>query len=342
MTGPGVLAPESSSNPHTLSKSTRATEGRIGDMTTPTAGLLPDDFVITDAGIETVLLFQRGVDLPAFAAFPLVESDDGRRHLAEYIGDFVTLADKHDAGLVLETPTWRANPDWGAQLGYSRDDLRRVAHESVELAEGTRADRQGSGTTLISGCVGPRGDGYVPGATMSAQDAAAYHSQQIGDLADAGADLVTSFTFSYVEEGTGFAAAAAERGIPAVVGFTVETDGRLATGMPLGEAIETVDAATGSSVAWYMINCAHPDHIAPAVSEPGAAWAERVGALRSNASRMSHAELDEAEELDAGDPDEFGHDSAGLRTSFPNLKVVGGCCGTDIRHVTAVADAWTG
>jgi homocysteine S-methyltransferase len=311
-------------------------------MTTPATDLLSEDLVITDAGIETVLLFQRGLDLPSFAAFPLLDSEDGRRHLAEYIGDFVSLADQYDAGLVLETPTWRANRDWGGQLGYSRDDLRRVAHESVELADGTRSSRKSTGTTLISGCVGPRGDGYVPGTTMSAPDAAAYHAQQIGDLADAGADLVTSFTFSYVEEGTGFAAAAAERGIPAVVGFTVETDGRLATGMPLGEAIETVDAATGSSVAWYMVNCAHPDHIGAGVPDGSDPWTERVGAVRSNASRMSHAELDEAQELDAGDPAEFGRDSVGLRRTFPNLRVVGGCCGTDIRHVTAIADAWTG
>ena len=310
-------------------------------MPSPVVDLLLEDLVITDAGIETVLIFHRGVDLPAFAAFPLVESDEGRDHLAEYVADFVALADAYDEPLILETPTWRANADWGAQLGYSTDDLRRVAHTAVELAEGTRASRPGPGRTVISGSVGPRGDGYVPGDTMEATRAAAYHSQQISDLADAGADLVTSFTFSYVEEGTGFATAAAERGIPAVVGFTVETDGRLATGMPLGEAIETVDAATGSSVAWYMINCAHPDHVAAGMTDADTSWAGRVGALRANASRQSHAELDEAEELDEGNPGEFGPDAVSLRQSFGNLRVMGGCCGTDIRHVTAAAEAWT-
>jgi S-methylmethionine-dependent homocysteine/selenocysteine methylase len=314
----------------------------MGAMTTSPSDLLSDDFMITDAGIETVLLFQRGIDLPSFAAFPLLDTEDGRRALAEYIGDFVSLADRHGAGLVLETPTWRANPDWGAALGYSRDDLRRVAHESVQAADATRSTRTGSGRTLISGCVGPRGDGYVPGEVMSAHEAAAYHSQQIGDMADAGADLVTSFTFSYLEEGVGFAAAAAERGIPAVVGFTVETDGRLPTGMPLGEAIESVDAATGSSVAWYMVNCAHPDHVAADLPDGSESWAGRVGALRSNASRLSHAELDEAEELDDGDPSELAQGAMSLRTAFPNLQIVGGCCGTDIRHVTAMAEAWTG
>jgi homocysteine S-methyltransferase len=312
----------------------------MAGMTTSPTDLLSDALVITDAGIETVLLFERGVDLPAFAAFPLLEDDNGRRHLAEYIADFVALADAYDSGLILETPTWRANPDWGAELGYSRDDLRRVAHESVEAAEQTRASRRGSGRTLISGCVGPRGDGYVPGGTMTAREAASYHSQQVGDLADAGADLVTSFTFSYLEEGVGFAAAAAERGIPAVVGFTVETDGRLASGMPLGEAIESVDAATGNSVAWYMVNCAYPDHIAAGLDGDPGPWAKRVVALRSNASRLSHAELDDAEELDAGNPTELAVDALALRAAFPNLRVVGGCCGTNISHVTALAEVW--
>jgi homocysteine S-methyltransferase len=311
-------------------------------MTTTSApGLLSDDLVITDAGIETVLVFQRGVDLPAFAAFPLIDDEAGRRHLSEYISDFVSLADRHNAGLILETPTWRANPDWGAELGYSRDDLRRVAHESFEMADQTRASRQGSGGSLVSGCIGPRGDGYVPGETMSSEQAAAYHGQQIGDLADAGVDLVTSFTFSYVEEGIGVAAAAAERGVPAVVGFTVETDGRLPSGTPLGEAIQQVDEATDSSVAWFMVNCAHPDHIAAGLPGSGEPWLGRVGAVRANASRLSHAELDEAEELDDGNPAELSVGYTDLRSRFPGLRVVGGCCGTDIRHVSAIADAWT-
>ncbi|MFL6179005.1 MAG: homocysteine S-methyltransferase family protein [Actinomycetes bacterium] len=309
--------------------------------TTPVAELLSDDLVITDAGIETVLVFERGVDLPAFAAFPLLDDDSGRRHLTEYMNDFRALADQHNAGLIIETPTWRANPDWGAELGYSRDDLRRIAHDSVQMADQARSTRTGSGGTLISGCIGPRGDGYVPGKTMSSQEAADYHGQQIGDFADAGVDLVTSFTYSYVEEGIGVAAAAAERGVPAVIGFTVETDGRLPSGTPLGEAIQRVDEATGSSVAWYMVNCAHPEHIASGLPGSDESWLDRVGALRANASRLSHAELDEAEELDAGDPAELATGYSGLRSRFPGLRVVGGCCGTDIRHVTAIADAWS-
>jgi homocysteine S-methyltransferase len=306
----------------------------------PTTQLLPDSFTLTDAGIETVLIFEHGLDLPAFATFPLLEHDEGRNHLTSYYSDFLRLASELDAGLILETATWRANPDWGAQLGYSADDLRRVAHDAVAFNGEIRTTFSGSGTALISGCIGPRGDGYVPGEQMSSTEAADYHSTQINDLADAGADLVTSFTLSYVAEGAGMAAAAGARGIPAVVGFTVETDGRLPSGTPLREAIEEVDDATGGSVAWYMVNCAHPEHIAAGLGGSVGSWAERVGAVRGNASRMSHAELDESEQLDSGDPNDFADGYAALRKPFPNLRVAGGCCGTDISHVEAVARSW--
>ncbi len=310
-------------------------------MTTQHTGdLIPDDLMLTDGGLETVLVFEHGLDLPAFAAFPLVETDEGKDQLRRYFRDYMVLAAESKAGYVLETPTWRANPDWGAQLGYSRDDLRRVTHESVGLAQGLREEWSSDGRVLVSGCVGPRGDGYVPGDTMSTDEAADYHRQQVGDLADAGADLVTAFTLSYAEEGVGVAAAAAECGIPSVIGFTVEPDGRLPSGTRLGDAIEQVDAATGSAAAWFMVNCAHPDHVLPGLPDAEGPWLSRIGAYRANASRMTHAELDEAEVLDDGDPIDLAGGYLSLRDRLPGLRVVGGCCGTDVRHVRAAAQAW--
>jgi len=312
-------------------------------MKTPHTGdLVVDDFMLTDGGLETVLVFEDGRDLPAFAAFPLVETDEGKDRLRRYYRDYMLLAASSDAGYVLETPTWRANPDWGAELDYSLDDLRRVTHEAVSLADGLRKEWSGEGTFLVSGCIGPRGDGYVPGRTMSADEAAEYHRKQVGDLADAGTDLVTAFTLSYVEEGIGVAAAAAQRGIPAAIGFTVETDGRLPSGTPLGEAIQQVDSATGASASWFMVNCAHPEHVVPGIPEREEAWLSRIGGFRANASRMSHAELDEAEVLDDGDPEELAGGYLELRDRLPALRVIGGCCGTDIRHVTAASKAWRG
>jgi homocysteine S-methyltransferase len=291
---------------------------------------------LTEAGIETVLVFEHGIDLPAFATFPLLEDAAGRQALTDYAIPYLELAGARGTGFVLETTTWRANSDWGASLGYDQDALRRVAYDAVAFARGLVA-LTGTDDVLVSGCVGPRGDGYVPGERMTADEAAAYHLPQMRDLHDAGADLATSFTFSYAEEGVGMAAASAEAGIPAVVGFTVETDGRLPSGEPLSSAIRAVDEATGGFPAWFMVNCAHPDHLRPALDR-GEGWTARIGALRANASRQSHAELDEAEVLDSGDPVELASEYASLQDLLPGLGVVGGCCGTDFRHVTQLAD----
>jgi homocysteine S-methyltransferase len=305
--------------------------------TNPMTCLGPNDRLLTDGGLETVLVFQHGLDLPAFAAFPQLHSEHGRGLLRAYFREYLAVAAQAGTGFVLETPTWRANRDWAAQLGYSPSQLTDVAYQSVELARDLQKDWTGSGPVLVSGCIGPRGDGYVPGLTMSTDQAADYHRAQVADLTTAGADLVTSFTFSYPEEGAGVAAAAAELGTPCVIGFTVETDGRLPCGTPLGEAIAQVDAATGGAPAWYMINCAHPDHVLPGLPQQPQPWMSRIGAYRANASRLSHAELDQADQLDDGDPGELAQGYLAVRDRLPALRVLGGCCGTDIRHITAIA-----
>jgi len=120
----------------------------------------------------------------------------------------------------------------------------------------------------------------------------------------------------------------------------VETDGRLPDGTRLGAAIEATDEATGGYPAYYMVNCAHPTHLVPGL-EPGAAWADRIQGLRANASMLSHAELDESETLDDGDPLDLAERYVGLREALPRLTVLGGCCGTDHRHVEAIGRAWT-
>ena len=302
--------------------------------------LLAGSLHLTDAGLETVLVFHEGIDLPDFAAFPLLDDDDGRAVLRRYFQSFLDLAAQRGTGFVLETPTWRANSAWGERLGYSAADLRRINTEAVALAQDLRSAWSGTGQVLVSGTIGPRGDGYVPGDTMTPVEAADYHRPQIEAFAAAGADLVTAFTISYVDEAVGIVAAAAAVGIPAVVGFTVETDGRLPSGTPLGDAIEHVDAATGSAAAWFMLNCAHPDHVERGLSRTIAPWQARVGALRANASRQSHAELDAAEVLDDGDPVDLARCYVDLREQLPSLSVLGGCCGTDLRHVEAAASAW--
>jgi S-methylmethionine-dependent homocysteine/selenocysteine methylase len=293
---------------------------------------------ITDGGLETALVFHHGFELPEFAAFPLLDRDDGRTALRSWFEPFLELAREHGVGLLLDTPTWRANTDWGERLGYDGAALDRVNRDAVAFC---RELTDASGVpTIVNGVVGPRGDGYVVGESMSAEEAAAYHAPQIRTFAAAGADMITAVTLTYAEEAIGVVLAARAAGMPAAVSFTVETDGRLPSGQALGEAIEQVDAETDGGAAYFMINCAHPTHFADAI-EDGAPWTQRVVGLRANASTKSHAELDAAEELDDGDPVDLGRRYAELRSRLPNVTVIGGCCGTDLRHVEAMSTAWT-
>jgi S-methylmethionine-dependent homocysteine/selenocysteine methylase len=295
---------------------------------------------LTDGGLETTLIFHRGLDLPCFAAFTMLGDRGGRDELRAYFAPYLALARERGVGFVLDTATWRANPDWGHQLGYSPDELDAANRSAVALAQEIRAASEAEGTPIvIDGVVGPRGDGYDPSALMSSDEAERYHARQVSTFADCAVDMVTAVTMTNAEEAIGIARAARAHDVPAVISFTLETDGRLPDGQPLPAAIARVDAETSGSVAYFMINCAHPSHFADALDEDGA-WRERIGGLRVNASAKSHAELDEADELDEGDPLALGAAHRGLRPRLGAVAVLGGCCGTDCRHVEAIARAW--
>ena len=299
----------------------------------------PEAF-LTDSGIETDLIFNKGVDLPEFASFPLLDDDDGVELLRAYYLSHAAVAMDAGVGFVLESATWRANADWGARLGYDATELDRVNRRAVDLLVDIRDEIAGgsAGPVPISGCLGPRGDAYRPESLMTAAEAADYHRAQIETLAGTEADQVTAMTLTYADEAIGIAGAARDAGMPVVPSFTVETDGRLPDGTSLADAVVAVDDATGGYPAYYMINCAHPSHFA-AVLEPGSTWTARIRGVRANASRLSHAELDEATGLVSGDPVAFGLDYADLRARVPSITVLGGCCGTDLRHIRQVAIA---
>jgi S-methylmethionine-dependent homocysteine/selenocysteine methylase len=153
--------------------------------------------------------------------------------------------------------------------------------------------------------------------------------------------MICALTMNYVEEAVGIARAAQRAAMAAAISFTVETDGHLPAGQTLEAAIEQVDRETGAYPSYYMVNCAHPTHFAPALA-PGGPFTARIRGLRANASRMSHAELNEAPALDAGDPAELASQYADLKRQLRHLNVMGGCCGTDHRHVEQIARACAG
>ncbi|MGA8850436.1 MAG: homocysteine S-methyltransferase family protein [Aeromicrobium sp.] len=293
--------------------------------------LLTEPGYVTDGGLETDLVFHHDFDLPEFAAFPLLTDERGRAVLDGYYDSYVDMAHRAGLGVMLETPTWRANQDWGTRVGYDAPALDQANRHAVDLVR-QAARRSPLTPALISGIVGPRGDGYVVAERPTVDEAAAYHSAQVASLTAAGVDLVHAMTITTPEEAMGVVTAARSAGIPVAISFTVEVDGRLPDGAPLGESIEAVDEM--ASPDWFGINCSHPTHIATALD--GGGWQERVVSLRPNASTMSHAELDAMEVLDPGDLGLLTASFHDIRAQFPNLSIVGGCCGTSAGHVAAL------
>lgn len=297
---------------------------------------------LTDGGLETTLIYHEGIDLPAFAAFDLLKNEQGLEVLRRYFSTYARIARAHGAGIVLESATWRANADWGATLGYDAAGLADANRKAIDLLLDIRKEYETDTVpVVISGNLGPRGDGYSPVSRMTARQAQDYHAVQIDTLQATQADMVAAFTMNYVEEAIGIIAAAKAAGMPVAISFTLETDGRLPSGHTLEQAITQADAQTGGYAAYYLINCAHPTHFEHILRD-GGAWRERILGLRANASRRSHAELDACTDLDAGDPAELAAGYAALRNGLPRLSVVGGCCGTDHRHVDAIYGAMSG
>jgi S-methylmethionine-dependent homocysteine/selenocysteine methylase len=300
---------------------------------------LRNSLFLTDGGLETTLVFHEGVDLPHFAAFDLLRTETGIARLRRYFEAYTRIALERRVGIVLEAPTWRANADWAAKLGYDAATLADANRTAIGLLLEVRAALETAGTPIvISGNLGPRGDGYRPDARMSVAEAARYHGAQIETFAGTDADMIGAFTMNYVEEALGIAQAARAANMPLALSFTVETDGKLPSGQSLAEAIDRVDAQSDEYPVYYMINCAHPSHFEHVLDELGSK-VRRVHGLRANASRRSHAQLDASSDLDAGDPHELGGEYRVLARKLPALTVVGGCCGTDDRHVSAIAAA---
>jgi homocysteine S-methyltransferase len=286
--------------------------------------------------METDLIFNQGVDLPGFASYPLMKTAEGRELLKGYLKDLIALGKEAGAGVILESPTWVANRDRGAAIGYSPEELKKLNQDAISLMAAVRSESDHV-PTVISANIGPREDAYAPEAQMNSDEAERYHSEQILALAETDLDVISGYTLAYPSEAIGMVMAARRFELPVVISFTVETDGRLPTGESLGEAITEVDAATDSYAAYFMINCAHPEHFSGVLED--APWMQRIRGIIANASRCSHAELDEAEELDDGNPTELGVQLSEIRRRFPHIQVLGGCGGTDMRHMKQIVTA---
>ncbi|OXA75878.1 homocysteine S-methyltransferase [Flavobacterium aquidurense] len=299
-----------------------------------------DDIFLTDGGLETTLIFLEGFELPYFAAFDLLKESKGYDAIKNYYSRYLKIAKKYKTNFILESPTWRTNPDWIEKIGYSGNQLAELNEKAVKLLVDLKTEFENKiDSILISGCVGPRGDGYAPDNCMTTQEAQHYHGQQIKTLSQTAVDFISALTMNYAEEAIGIVEAAASFDLPVVISYTVETDSKLPTGMSLKEAIEKADKNVSVPPLYFMINCAHPTHFLNELKEHAKEeWVKRIKGIRANASCKSHAELDEAIELDRGVPKDLGEEYKKLKDSFPHLNVFGGCCGTDEEHIVEIMD----
>jgi S-methylmethionine-dependent homocysteine/selenocysteine methylase len=299
---------------------------------------LSGDYYLTDAGIETDLMFNHGIEIREFAAHTLLQDDVGRAAVADYLRGYLNLAGSRNAGLILDSQTWKAHMHWAADLAATESELKSANEDSIHLISTLRDEFASNACPIVlNAVIGPRGDAYAPEVDLAVDEAVAYHSQQLGWLANTDVDMVTALTFTQASEAAGAVIAATRLGLPIVVSFTVETDGNLPGGQALGDAIEQVEGLTNSAAAYFMINCAHPDHFMHVLGD--GQWMQRVRGIRCNASCKSHAELDESDTLDDGDPADLARQYQEIKTRMPWINVYGACCGADLRHVAAIADA---
>jgi S-methylmethionine-dependent homocysteine/selenocysteine methylase len=310
---------------------------------TKSNGILPNessDLFLTDGGLETTLVFLEGFELPCFAAFDLLKDEKGYHALKDYYKRYLAIAEKLNTGFILESPTWRANPDWMATIGYPSSAIAEMNKKAIQLLFDLKKEFGNRiNNIIISGCIGPRGDGYIPENSMLAEEAENYHSTQIKELSEASVNMISAITMNYVEEAIGITRAANAVKLPVVISFTVETDGKLPTGMSLKEAIKKVDESVEVPPLYYMINCAHPTHfIKELLDNKNEEWVSRIRGIRANASCKSHAELDEATELDRGDPQDLAKQYKVLKEAIHHLNVFGGCCGTDEEHIIEIVN----
>ena len=295
---------------------------------------------MTDGGLETTLIFKEGINLPHFASFDLLKNKEGRKILKDYYQTYLDISKQKCGGFILEAPTWRANPDWAKKIGYSIESLDRINRVAIQELEDIRSNYEHEDFRIpISGCIGPRGDGYSPEYKMSRIQAEEYHAFQIRTFADTNADLVSAQTLNYNDEAIGIVNAAKNNDIPVVISYTVEIDGRLPSGESLAQAITSLDKITDNYTTYFMINCAHPNHFAHVLQANGS-WTRRIKGIRANASVKSHAQLDESETLDEGNKEELALGYKNLKSLLPNLNIIGGCCGTDHTHMEEICALW--
>ena len=298
---------------------------------------LHQKFYLTEGGTETEVLYKWGFELPEFAMYPLLDNPEANAVIRDIYRRYFHVAETCDTGLLILGHDYRASPDWGAKLGYTPEGLADMQRRTIRFLADMRVAYEGRVTdTYIAGCIGPRGDAYGSGGEMSEAEAEDYHSVQLTTLKDTEADMAIALTFNNIPEAVGVVRAAAALGIPVGISLTLTTESRLRSGPTLREAVEVIDECTGSGAAWFGTNCSHPLEFEPALADDGD-WVDRLRYIRPNAVKMEKVALCKLGHLEDGDPVELGKQMGEVARRFPRADILGGCCGTDERHLAEIA-----
>lgn len=292
---------------------------------------------LTEGGQETEIMYKFGHELPEFAMYPLLENAAAMAELKGMYERVLDVAATHGFAVMLTGLDYRASPDWGAKLGYSREALANALIQSIEFLREVSRPYQGQISEIkIGGMTGPRGDAYSLNKSITAEEAEDYHSFHTEVVKRAGVSFTSAVTFNSVPEAIGAARAAAKLDMPIYISFTLDSNHRLKSGPSLKEAIETVDREAGvAKPDFYGLNCSHPLEFEPAL-EPGD-WIKRVRSLRPNASAKDKMELCTIGHLEDGDPVDLGLRMGALARRYPHIDIWGGCCGTWDKHLNQIA-----
>ncbi|WP_286238828.1 homocysteine S-methyltransferase family protein [Neptuniibacter halophilus] len=296
----------------------------------------PGRLYLTEGGTETEIMYKYGFELPHFAMFPLLDNPAAVTKMRDMFRYYLDVVAKHKLCALIGGLDYRASPDWGKLLGYSDAGLAEANLQSIDFLRDVAAEyAHDIEQTLIQGLIGPRGDAYQQGHTITAEAAEDYHAIQLTTLKKAGVDLALAITFNNVEESIGVARAAKTIGVPLAISLTLNRNSTLGDGTPLADAIEQIDQATDHSVEFYSINCSHPIEYEPAID--GGPWLQRVRGVRPNASKMEKVALCKIGHLESGDPVELGEQCGELAKRYPHMDIWGGCCGTWDQHLDQIA-----
>jgi homocysteine S-methyltransferase len=296
-----------------------------------------DVIYLAEGGQETEIMYRHGHDLPEFAMYPLLENPEAVADLKQMYARVLDIAAECGFAAMICGLDYRASPDWGEKLGYSRSGLAEALEASIAFLRDVAEPYQGQiDRILIGGSIGPRGDAYSLNRTITADEAEDYHGFQLEVLQRVGVDFASAMTFNNVAEAIGVSRAAARVGLPLSMGFVLDNNHRLKSGASLREAVEAVDAEAGNAKPdFYGINCSHPLEFEPALESGD--WILRLRSLRPNASARDKMDLCKIGHLEEGDPVDLGHRMGALAKRLPHVDIFGGCCGTWDKHLCEIA-----